>query len=320
MDRVLRIIGVSLVAALVVWAVQVFDRSVTTDAGATTPSTADEAVEPASDDPSDGSFDGSPVEPASDDPSDGSFDGPPDGGDEDRSRSDEPEDEPTSPVDADGAPPRFLAAVPGNDSRTLLVTTAEEAAETLTPDLFDSFDVDGDYPPETDLVPGDSLAPTGWIEPGLYAAPLDVEDCGYELRRFVKDDERLIGQDRLSSGRLLVSLNPVEPDLFRPTLECRQWAPWVPLAEPLVAAGDGDYWVGDLAPGTWAVPEGCLWEHVVAFRGARLVDVTSSGRGPRPLVVEADTLGVRIRGCDRVMRLIEAAPDPGIGIEPGLEP
>ncbi len=293
MDRVLRIIGVALVLALTVVAVQVFDRAVVPDADAAVPSAADGDL-PAPD---------GLASTAAGEPSD------PD-----------PEAEPTSPVDADGEPPRLLAAVPGSESRTFLVATAEEAAETLPPDLFETIDPDADYPLETDLVPGDSLAPTGWIEPGLYASPLDVEDCGYELHRLVRDDERLIGHDRLSTGRLLVSLNPIEPDLFRPTQQCRQWAPWVPLAEPLVAAGDGDYWVGDLAPGTWAVPEGCLWEHVVAFRGARLADVTSSGRGPRPLVVDQETLGVRIRGCDRVIRLIEAAPDPGIGIEPGLEP
>jgi hypothetical protein len=107
----------------------------------------------------------------------------------------------------------------------------------------------------------------------------------------------VIGQDHLADGRLLVSFNDVEPDLFSARPGCGVWVPWSPVIEPLEEAVDGDYWVGDLAAGTWSVPDDCLWEKVVAFRGAALVDVEESGFGPEPLVIDDETLGVRIRGC-----------------------
>lgn len=48
--------------------------------------------------------------------------------------------------------------------------------------------------------------------------------------------------------------------------------------------------------------------------------MTESGRGPVPLLVDEDTLGVRVRDCDRAIRLIEVEAGPGFGMEPGLRP
>ena len=120
----------------------------------------------------------------------------------------------------------------------------------------------------------------------------------------------------------MVTINTVEADIFRPLPQCGSWTPWSPLAEPLVTADNGDYGAGDLARGVWAVPEGCLWEKVVAFRGARLVDVVESARGEGELVIDRDLVGLRLRDCDVLMRLVE--PEPGatldLGQEPGLQP
>ena len=58
---------------------------------------------------------------------------------------------------------------------------------------------------------------------------------------------------------MLISLNPIEPDLFVPAPQCGEWAPWTPPPAPLTVAAPGDYWVGELALGEWYVPDGCLW-------------------------------------------------------------
>lgn len=155
----------------------------------------------------------------------------------------------------------------------------------------------------TDLTPPGSLAAIGRLSPGLYATDFDVTGCGYELRQILDDlEESIIGEDRLANGRMLVSINEVEPDTFIANPACGDWIPWSPLAEPLTVAGNGDYWMGDLQFGQWEVPEGCIWEKVVGFRGGKLWDVQESGHGPEPLQVTRETLGVRIRGCDSSFR------------------
>lgn len=156
-----------------------------------------------------------------------------------------------------------------------------------------------------------SLAFRGPIEPGLYATGFDAEECEYELRRTTSErGEWVIGHDYLGQGRTLVTLNSIEPDVFVATSGCGRWVPWTPLVVPLTQAGDGDYWVGDLEPGIWEVPDGCYWEKVASFRGADLADVMDSGTGPDPLVVDEGTLGVRIRTCNRtdMVRVDEASP------------
>lgn len=143
------------------------------------------------------------------------------------------------------------------------------------------------------------LAFRGPLEPGIYATEFDATDCQYELRRTMREvGERVIGHDRLREGRMLVTINEFEPDTFIATGGCGAWTPWSPLDAPLKKAGDGDYWLGDLAQGVWKVPNGCYWEKVVAFRGADLADVVDNGTGPKELVVDEATVGVRVRTCD----------------------
>jgi len=155
------------------------------------------------------------------------------------------------------------------------------------------------YPPEDGLVSGVDARQKGSLRPGLYATDFGTTECEYQLRRVMKDrEERVIGSDWLAEGRLLVEINEVEPDSFTSSFSCGEWAPWSAVSEPLKVAGDGDYWIGDLARGEWTIPDGCLWEKVVSFRGARLVDVEESGRGPDDsLYVGHKTFGVRIRNC-----------------------
>lgn len=166
-----------------------------------------------------------------------------------------------------------------------------------TDDTDDPEDTAEDTDGEAESNP--SLNDEGEIVPGLYATAFDVEDCSFELRRIMRDDnEAVIGSDRLDRGRMLVSINEIEPDTFRAARECGEWMPWSPLVEPLRVAGNGDYWIGDLRRGVWEVPDGCMWEKVVGFRGAKLWDVQDSGFGPdEPLVIDEETVGVRIRGC-----------------------
>lgn len=160
----------------------------------------------------------------------------------------------------------------------------------------------------TRVIPDRDIAPRqlpfadqldGDIPPGLYATRFDAEGCSYELSRvMINRAVAVIGQDYLASGRLLVEINQIEPDWFSSAPSCGQWYAWAPVPVALTQAGNGDYWVGDLAQGQWTVPEGCRWEKVVGFRGA-LHDVVARGAGlDQPLVVDADTYGVRVRGCD----------------------
>ncbi len=155
-----------------------------------------------------------------------------------------------------------------------------------------------DYPVETDLIPGVTLAARGEVEPGLYATTFDTVGCSYELRRVMSSGiERAIGTDSLATGRMLVWINEIEPDSFVANPSCGEWVPWSPLVAPMRSAGNGDYWIGDLATGEWEVPSDCYWEKVVGFRGAELADIVDSGRGPGVLIIDNETYGVRIRGC-----------------------
>lgn len=168
-----------------------------------------------------------------------------------------------------------------------------------------------DYPIETDIVPDWSLVERGPLAPGIYATAFGVRDCSYEIRRVNPSKvEVVIGEDRLGEGRMLVTINHIEPDVFTSMTQCGDWIQWSPLVEPLTTAGNGDYWIGDLEQGTWTVPADCIWEKVVGFRGAELADVQDSGFGPLPLVVDEETVGVRIRGCETSLTLGSPRPDP----------
>lgn len=147
----------------------------------------------------------------------------------------------------------------------------------------------------------------GSVSPGLYASSFIGSDCTYELYRDVKNGERLIGSDRLNEGRLLVTIDDLEPDRFSSTTGCIEWVPWQPLSEPLTTAYNGDYWAGDLAPGTWLVPDSCYWEEVVGFRGASMYDVIDSGRGPSTIEITDESWGFRIRLCASPMVLNDPA-------------
>ncbi len=163
----------------------------------------------------------------------------------------------------------------------------------------------GRLPPvEGNLAPVTLATPQGEISPGLYATDFEAEGCGYELRRVMIDREvDVIGAEYLAAGRVLVSINDVEPDWFSSSVRCGQWYEWSPLPVALSQAGNGDYWVGDLARGVWVVPTGCRWETVVGFRGGSVDDVVSFGAGPEPLVIDEDTYGVRIRNCTNPLTL-----------------
>lgn len=146
----------------------------------------------------------------------------------------------------------------------------------------------------------------GEITPGLYATELNTEGCSYELWRVMKRtrENRVIGEDYLQSGRMLVSINGIEPDWFTSTAACGEWFEWRPRTDPGAPADNGDYWAGDLARGLWEVPSGCLWEKVAGFRGAALRDVVENGRGPQLLLVDEDTVGLRLRGCEEPITLL----------------
>ena len=163
----------------------------------------------------------------------------------------------------------------------------------------------------------DAPAPPGTrgdIGPGLYATPMGVSDCEYQLWRepnlkppYSKstykstDSElagpRVIGEDHIGYGRMLVSLNNVEPDWFTSSEGCIGWSKWTRPDAPLTRAGNGDYWSGDLEVGEWNIPKPCRWSKVVAFRGAALHDIADSGANNKPLVIDEHTMGVSIRGC-----------------------
>ncbi|MEM7272036.1 MAG: hypothetical protein AAF547_03050 [Actinomycetota bacterium] len=199
----------------------------------------------------------------------------------------------SEPVDddviPDEEPPRYLAFSIGIPSGAYRIA-----------DLPDSEDTDYTLrePNEQDLNDRGSLAP------GRYGTSFGVEGCSFELRRVMRTRvEEVIGRDHLAEGRLLVDINGIEPDRFVSSPECGDWVPWSPVAEPLQEAGNGDYWIGDLAHGTWTVPEGCIWEEVVGFRGANLWDVKDSAWGPTELVIDDETLGIRLRNCHLPMTL-----------------
>lgn len=159
---------------------------------------------------------------------------------------------------------------------------------------------------ESDLLPGYLRTIQGEIRPGLYATDFDTAGCSYELWRVMKRTRanRVIGEEYLADGRLLVTINGIEPDWFISTAPCGEWTEWRRRVDPTQPVDNGDYWVGDLAAGTWDVPDNCIWELVVGFRGANLADVLESGHGPDRLTIEDDTLGVRIRGCHHPLTLI----------------
>ena len=145
----------------------------------------------------------------------------------------------------------------------------------------------------------------GEIIPGLYATEPGTEQCSYQLWRVMKNIRRawVIGEDYLESGRLLVTIDGIEPDWFTSTMTCARWHEWSPRSDRAAPAANGDYGYGDLATGAWSVPEGCLWEKVVAFRGASLRDVVDSGHGPAPLKIDDAPVGVRVRGCSEPITL-----------------
>ena len=176
-------------------------------------------------------------------------------------------------------------------------------------------DPSSDWGTGTYLVAGsDAEIPTGTkgdIGPGLYSTPIGATDCSYELWRAPEPptkispnygsveefEPRVIGEDYLGQGRMLVWINEIEPDWFVSSPGCIGWSEWKPPLQPLTIGRNGDYWAGDLAHGEWHVPKHCRWSKVVAFRGAVLHDVTAYGRHGAPLVIDEDTLGVSIRGC-----------------------
>ncbi len=177
-------------------------------------------------------------------------------------------------------------------------------AELLTPGIYEvstssPLGPDAGRPGPLPLVLGSARLPRrGMIDPGLYASASNAVDCRYELWREMADGEvRVIAEEFLEAGRLLVTINTIEPDWFVSTEGCGGWYRWMAPSEPLTEALDGDYWIGDLAVGTWAVPEPCRWEKVTGFRGGFLFDAVDGGRGPGVFEVDGETLGVRIRGC-----------------------
>lgn len=185
---------------------------------------------------------------------------------------------------ADAEPPRYLALTVGFPSGAYRVA-----------DVPDSRDRDYTLRDRDAAEAAEALEE---LEPGLYGTSFTTEGCSFELRRVMRTRiEQVIGQDFLRDGRLLVDINGVEPDSFISASECGEWVPWSPVVEPLTTADNGDYWIGDLARGTWDVPEGCVWEKVAGFRGANLWDVEESAWGPGELVIDEDTLGVRLRNC-----------------------
>jgi hypothetical protein len=172
---------------------------------------------------------------------------------------------------------------------------------------------------EGNIAPVEQARPQGEIPPGLYATSFESSGCSYELTQVLKDREvAVIGEDQITAGRVLVHLNEIEPDWFSSSQGCGLWYNWSPLPVALTQAGNGDYWVGDLARGVWRVPDGCRWEKVVSFRGAALDDVVSYGAGPTPLVVDFETYGVRVRGCTAPLILdVEATEDWSADVDPG---
>jgi len=138
----------------------------------------------------------------------------------------------------------------------------------------------------------------GSIDPGVYVTPFATKDCEYELWRIMENgEEQLIGSDAISEGRLIVNINGIEPDRFYSTEGCIEWSEWSQLEEPIKSISNGDYWTGDLQPGTWKLGIGCTWERVIDFRGALLTDSKDSGIYPGEIGIGKEDLGIRVRGC-----------------------
>ena len=140
---------------------------------------------------------------------------------------------------------------------------------------------------------------------------MNVAECSYELTRIAEDGSiQVVGADSITEGRLVVNINGIEPDFFYSTPGCGEWAEWSPLIEPLSVIGNGDYWVGDLALGTWQPGPGCIWERVSDFRGAQLADVVASGTDDDQFAIDEGMSGIRIRNCDnRSVLLDESIPE-----------
>ncbi len=295
MEWVTRIIGVLAIFGLFAWSVDQADQ--TLFSGSMTIRSAE--VEPGAEPPGDElSTDELSTDEQAED-ADGSEDedgsGSEDGGGETDGFDAGGRPEPRVPL---SDPPEYLAYVPGV-SPGLYQISDLPGSDDEDYELDDDDDDDDDEEPvEYDVVPGQSLAPKGDLAPGLYATPFGVRECGFELRRIMKDrTERIIGQDYLHEGRMLIEIDEIEPDSFLSLPGCDEWFPWSPPTKPLIEAGNGDYWTGDLARGGWDVPAGCYWEKVVSHRGADLFDVTDAGFGPGRVVIDADTYGLRVRSC-----------------------
>ncbi len=186
--------------------------------------------------------------------------------------------------DADPSAPRYVAYVPG-----------------VAPGSYVVLDAPGSNDWDHGLRRGedhDIPEPDGELMPGLYASSFTSTDCTYELYRVGDNQrERMIGSDSLRAGRLLVTLNEIEPDRFASDGGCGEWIEWSPLVEPLREAPNGDYWVGDLANGIWDVPAGCHWEEVVGFRGSQVHDIMEAGIGPGTIQITNQSMGFRVRRC-----------------------
>lgn len=139
---------------------------------------------------------------------------------------------------------------------------------------------------------------SGTIPAGVYVTPVGVKDCEFELWRTMEDgSEQMIGSDYLKEGRMIVSINEVEPDRFYSSEGCGEWSPWSNFTEELLYTSNGDYWTGDLKKGVWKVGAGCVWERVRDFRGTALVDSVETGLGPDRVAIGEESLGLRVRGC-----------------------
>ncbi len=152
---------------------------------------------------------------------------------------------------------------------------------------------------ESLTVPAYMRSIQGQLEPGLYATTGETDECTYQLWRVMRKTRQgqIIGEENLSGGRLLVTIDGIEPDWFTASIGCGQWQRWTPRADPTAPITSGDYGPGDLAHGTWQIPQGCLWEQVVAFRGASLRDVNASGQGPAVVEIDDSGTGLRLRSC-----------------------
>ncbi len=161
-----------------------------------------------------------------------------------------------------------------------------------------------------DVFDGYAGSQQGEIEPGLYSTDFDATECTYELWHVERRSrtEKLIGTDSLASGRLLVTINGIEPDWFLSDHTCGDWYRWRPRPDPTGPLPDGDYWADDVAPGRWYLPDECLWELTGAFRGARLGDVVESAQGPGLFEFPGGPVGLRLRGCTNGASFIDPLP------------